>query len=277
MSQSKSLFARLGVAAWGIPLIILVIYFGGAIYALFIALVAGIALYEFYSIAETRHLAPQTSPAVLLAAIAVFSAQYLPAGCWISLMLLLAILLVFIEIRFGERRGLRDVPVTIFGWIYIPLLLGTLIYVRNAVWNDLERSPIYTLYLFSAIWICDTAAYVGGKLIGRHKLAPYVSPKKTWEGFIFGILGAFFWAYLWIPFLVGKTDTLDPYYVALIVGTIGQLGDLVESYFKRSAGVKDSSNLLPEHGGALDRFDSLILAAPFVFIYLLAAGRIELF
>jgi len=277
MSTQKPLTARLGVAAWGIPLIIVVIYLGGWIFALFIALVAGIALYEFYSLAETRGLAPQSFPAILLAVLAVFSVHLVPAGCWIALMFLLAILLVFIEMRFGERQGLRDVPITLFGWIYIPFLLGTLIYIRNAQWDDLQPSALYTLYLFSAIWICDTAAYAGGRMLGKHKLAPYVSPGKTWEGAIFGLFGALIWALLWIPFLTAKTNGWDLIYVALVVGIIGQLGDLIESYFKRSAGVKNSGNLLPEHGGALDRFDSLILSAPFIFIYQIAAGRIELF
>jgi len=273
----KSLAARLGVAAWGIPLIVLVIYLGGSVFALFIALVAAIALFEFYALAETRHLNPQTFPAVFLAVPAVLSAQLLLPGCWLSLMFGLAILLVFIEIRFGERQALRDLPITIFGWAYIPLLLGTLVFLRNAEFDSGEPSALYMLYLVSSIWICDTAAYAGGKLLGRHKLAPYVSPKKTWEGAAFGIIGAFLWAYFCAPFLRDVTSLQDVYYVALIVGIVGQLGDLIESCFKRSAGVKDSGHLLPEHGGALDRFDSLILTAPFIFIYQLSIGRIELF
>ena len=277
MPNSKPLIARLGVAAWGIPLIVLVIYLGGSVFALFVALVAAIALFEFYALAETRHLNPQSFPAVLLSVPAVLSAQFLLPGCWLSLMFGLAILLVFIEIRFGERQALRDLPITIFGWAYIPLLLGALIFLRNAIFNQGQPSALYMLYFFSSIWICDTAAYAGGKFLGRHKLAPYISPKKTWEGAFFGIVGAFLWAYICAPFLKGVTNAQDVYYVALVVGVAGQLGDLIESYFKRSAGVKDSGSLLPEHGGALDRFDSLILTAPFIFLYQLGAGRIELF
>ncbi len=178
--------------------------------------------------------------------------------------------------RFGERQGLRDLPLTLFGWGYVPVFLGTLIYIRQALFDG-EDFWLYTLYFISAIWICDTAAYVGGKLLGRHKLAPYISPKKTWEGALFGLAGALLWAYAWVPHLQQKTDRQDVFYGALVVGVVGQLGDLVESYFKRSAGVKDSGNLLPEHGGALDRFDSLILSAPFIFMYQIAMGRILLF
>lgn len=277
MNAQKPLAARIGVAAWGVPLVIIVIYMGGWIFTLFVALVAAIALYEFYTLAESRHLNPQTFPAVLLAFVAVLVAQLLPAGGWLSLMFLLAVLLAFIEIRFGERQGLRDLPITLFGWAYIPLMLGTLIFIRGVLWDDLEPSAAYTLFLISAIWICDTAAYAGGKALGWHKMSPYVSPGKTWEGAFIGLAAAILWAVLWMPFLSRETGSRDLLYVAIVVGVIGQLGDLIESYFKRSAGVKNSGALLSEHGGALDRFDSLILSAPFVFIYQVAMGRIQLF
>lgn len=276
MSARKPLRSRLSVAAWGIPLIAFTVYFGGWLFALFIALIAAVALYEFYSLAETQHLAPQTSPAVLLSVPAVLSAQLFSAAEWLALMFFLAFLLVLIEMRFGERCALRDVPVTIFGWVYIPLLMGSLIYIRAATFEHPESSWLFLLYFFSAVWICDTAAYAGGKRLGRHKMTPYISPNKTWEGAFFGFAGALGWGVLWMKIFPLSADPRDLICVSLIVGTIGQLGDLVESYFKRSAGVKDSGSLLPEHGGALDRFDSLILAAPFVFIYLIKTGRIAL-
>jgi phosphatidate cytidylyltransferase len=277
MPKPKPLALRLSVAAWGIPLIVLLIFFGGWLFSLFVAVISAIALFEFYTLAETRHMNPQKFPAALMAFIVVFLAAFISAGPWIVIMFLLALVLAFLDIRFGENNAWRDLPLTIFGWLYIPLLLGTLVYVRGAVWDDGVTSYSYTLYLITAIWICDTAAYAGGKALGKHKLAPYVSPNKTWEGAFFGLAGAVLWAILWIPILRGKTDGLDLLYVALIVGIIGQLGDLIESYFKRSAGVKDAGNLLPEHGGALDRFDSLILSAPFVFIYQVVMDRISVF
>ncbi|RJP72918.1 MAG: phosphatidate cytidylyltransferase [Candidatus Zixiibacteriota bacterium] len=277
MPSQHPLRSRLLVALWGIPLIIGLIYLGGIAFSGFVALIAGIALFEFYAMAETRGMAPQSSPAVLLAVPAVFAAALLPAGGWLALMFVLAVILVFIEIRFGERQAFRDVPVTIFGWGYIPLLLGMLVFVRGAVFETGDPAWLYTLYFLSSIWICDTAAYTGGRALGRHRMAPYVSPRKTWEGAFFGLAGALLWAALWIPLLAEHTSARDLFYVALVVGTAGQLGDLVESYFKRSAGVKDSGTLLPEHGGALDRFDSLILSVPFVFFYQVWAGRITLF
>jgi phosphatidate cytidylyltransferase len=122
--------------------------------------------------------------------------------------------------------------------------------------------------IFAMIWICDSAAYYGGMLTGKHKLFPRVSPKKSWEGaifgFIFAILSAVGAKMLVLPYLtIGEAVV-----IGFIVGTIGQLGDLVESLVKRDAGVKDSSDLIPGHGGVFDRFDSLLLVAPIVYLYL---------
>jgi phosphatidate cytidylyltransferase len=266
-----------GVAVWGIPLIVLTIYFGGWIFSLLIAVIASVVLYEFYTLAEWQHTNPQKVPAVLLAFLAVFCAAFIPAGYWIGLMFLTGVVLAFLDIRFGEWNAWRDLPLTLFGWIYLPFFLGTLVYLREATWNDGNSSAAYTLYLFTAIWICDTAAYAGGKTLGEHKMSPGVSPNKTWEGAFFGLAGALFWAIIWLPFLAAKTSLADLLFTALTVGILGQLGDLVESYFKRCAGVKDSGTLLPEHGGAWDRFDSLILSAPAVFLYQAAVGHISLF
>ncbi|MCX6639257.1 MAG: phosphatidate cytidylyltransferase [bacterium] len=277
MPAPKSLLLRTGVAAWGIPLVMASVLLGGWVFSLFVAIMAALALYEFYSLAEMRHFNPQTVPAVMLALISVLLAEFLRPGNWFILMFFLAIFLVWLEMIFGERQAYRDLPLTLFGWAYIPVLLGTLVFVRNILWDDLQPSPGYLIYFLSCIWICDTAAYAGGKLLGKHKLFPAVSPKKTWEGFFAGIIGALLWAWIWVPILADKTSANDLFYVAIIVGIIGQFGDLVESYFKRSAGVKDSGNLLSVHGGVFDRFDSLILSAPCVFLYQVSVGRIALF
>ncbi|HHE54472.1 MAG TPA: phosphatidate cytidylyltransferase, partial [Caldithrix abyssi] len=112
-----------------------------------------------------------------------------------------------------------------------------------------------------AIWICDTFAYFLGKQFGKHRLFERVSPKKSWEGAVAGLVGALL-TYLLVYFLQIIPITI---YVAivggLIVGIVGQFGDLVESWFKRDAKVKDSSNLLPGHGGILDRFDSVMFSS----------------
>jgi phosphatidate cytidylyltransferase len=122
--------------------------------------------------------------------------------------------------------------------------------------------------VFATIWICDTAAYFVGVSIGRHKLFESVSPKKSWEGAIAGFVFAE------LTMIAARALVLD--YLSLgnalvlgaIVGIFGQVGDLVQSRFKRDSGVKDSSSIIPGHGGVYDRFDSLVFVAPFVYLYI---------
>ncbi len=125
--------------------------------------------------------------------------------------------------------------------------------------------PTYILiFLFSINWLQDTCAYIGGRLFGRIPFSPYLSPKKTWEGAIIGMIGACgVWAFLKFNFHQLVAPILLDYFWVLFfaVAIAGQLGDLLESFFKRSLGVKDSGKLIPGHGGVLDRFDSVILGA----------------
>jgi phosphatidate cytidylyltransferase len=122
--------------------------------------------------------------------------------------------------------------------------------------------------VFAIIWICDSAAYHFGSAFGRHKLFPRVSPNKSWEGavmgFVFAVGSAIIARQLVLPYL----SMADAVVIGLIVGVAGQLGDLAESLLKRDAGVKDSSNLIPGHGGVFDRFDSLLFVSPLVYLYL---------
>jgi phosphatidate cytidylyltransferase len=191
-----------------------------------------------------------------------------------------------------------NVATTVVGVIYISFFLGMLIGIRElsleesfplyrflpsssvesgTVSEELYRITAEKVYawggytiisLFATIWICDTAAYFGGLTLGKHKLFERVSPKKTWEGaafgFVFAILTMIAAKYLVLEHLaLGHCIA-----VGIIVGTFGQIGDLAESLLKRDAGVKDSSALIPGHGGIFDRFDSLIFVSPLVYLYL---------
>ncbi|MBU0517689.1 phosphatidate cytidylyltransferase [bacterium] len=277
LSESKSLGSRIAVSAWGIPLIIASIYLGGVFFSLFVAIVAAAILYEFFTLAEMRHMNPQKFPAVLFAVITITVAPFLAPGCWLSLMLGTALLLICMDMIFGERQAWRDLPLNIFGWFYIPVFIGSIVFIRSAIWDDGLTSPAFTLFFFSTLWINDISAYLGGKTWGKHKMSAYLSPNKTWEGSIIGILTSLVWAILWIPILASKTSPVDLLYVAVIVGIFGPFGDFLQSYFKRTVGVKNSGNVLGGHGGAWDRFDSIILPAILVFIYLVSLNRIDLF
>jgi phosphatidate cytidylyltransferase len=146
------------------------------------------------------------------------------------------------------------------------VLVSTIILMRNI---EGSGRAIVTM-MFVTIWICDSLAFVFGKLIGGRKIAPLVSPHKTWAGCIGGVLGAIatvlIFHYLnWAPVFMTMTELMI---FALIAGVVGQAGDFVESVFKRDAEVKDSSNLLLGHGGMLDRFDSVFIGAPVIFLYI---------
>ena len=160
------------------------------------------------------------------------------------------------------RRSWERVTNTFTGIFLIPWSLAHLINIR-----DLSPYGEYlTLFMIVTVWICDTGAYFTGRFLGRHKLNKEVSPKKTWEGAIGGTLlavgGALLMRHLFLPVFSVQTAV----YLGLLVAVVGQVSDLAESVLKRSTGVKDSSHLLPGHGGFLDRFDSYLLLAP-VFYY----------
>jgi phosphatidate cytidylyltransferase len=140
--------------------------------------------------------------------------------------------------------------------------------------DDLHLAQInrwggYTVIaVFASIWICDTAAYFGGSTFGRHRLFESVSPKKTWEGAIFGFIFSILTMVAAKILVLGYLAFQHAIVIGVLIGVFGQLGDLIESRFKRDAGVKDSSKSIPGHGGFYDRFDSLVYISPIVYLYI---------
>lgn len=126
--------------------------------------------------------------------------------------------------------------------------------------------PVMMVFIF--LWVSDSFAYLGGRLMGRTRLAPAISPKKTWEGLITGLVFSNVAAYVAIPFCLPYLSAENLFVMANLTVIFGLLGDLFISRLKRDLGIKDTGNILPGHGGFLDRFDSLLLAAPVVFFYL---------
>jgi phosphatidate cytidylyltransferase len=205
--------------------------------------------------------------------------------------LLFVPIILLVELFRNKGPALSNIAATVTGVCYVSLSFGSLVGLRELfVPNDF---PFYTYFslvdtaipeelvaqvyrwgaftviaVFASIWTCDSVAYFIGRKFGKHKLFERVSPNKTWEGAIGGFIGAV------TAFLIAGTIALP--YMSLgnalicgcIIGVFGQLGDLVESLLKRDANVKDSSSLIPGHGGVLDRFDSLIFVSPLIFFYL---------
>lgn len=214
-----------------------------------------------------------------------------PTQFLLMTLILVTVILGLIELFRNNGSAILNLATTIFGVLYVSLLFGSFIGIRELFIpldfpffrlfpnetghiSVMDMETVYrwggytVISIFATIWICDTAAFQAGSAMGKHKLFPRVSPNKSWEGavagFLFAILTVLAAKYLVLPYLaVGHALV-----IGAIVGTIGQLGDLTESLMKRDAGVKDSSNLIPGHGGAFDRFDSLLLVAPIVYLYL---------
>ena len=151
------------------------------------------------------------------------------------------------------------------GVIYVALPMSLMLFIPFMLSPDRWNPWIFLFYLF-LVWGNDVFAYLVGISIGRHKMCPRLSPKKSWEGFFGGVLGSLAMGVLGAYVVEG--NYLVWLGLALVVSLSSVVGDLVESMFKRDAGVKDSGNFIPGHGGMLDRFDALILSAPFAFVYL---------
>lgn len=174
---------------------------------------------------------------------------------------------VFIcELWHKSEKPIANISATLAGVIYTALPVSLLLYIPLLLTGGVWNPAVMLAYMF-IVWGNDVFAYLFGIAFGRHKMAERISPKKSWEGFIGGIAGAVFigWGASWI--VNGNPAVWCG--LAVVTATTGVAGDLVESMFKRSVGVKDSGNIMPGHGGFLDRFDALLISTPFAFVYLL--------
>jgi phosphatidate cytidylyltransferase len=269
------LFPRIITALIGIPLIIVSIYFGGIPFAVLVIGIVALALHEFYSLARTHGYDAQPMLGYILAMVFLISViwggtKLIPGSdhSLAPLALSAVIAVVFIaELRTRDvRSSLLRISITLLGILYIAWTLAHLYLIR-----DLRpEGRICTFYLFCVIWAVDTAAYAVGKRFGRIKLAPSISPGKTMEGAMGGIIGGIIVGILFQQvFLKSFLSPAEAVMLSLGVGIVAQISDVCESLVKRSFGVKDSAALLPGHGGILDRFDSFLFAAPFLYYYLI--------
>lgn len=245
--------------------------------ALLAVLLVG-GMYEFYALAGKQGNAPQKVVG-LVAGVVLFVLNFAfvsddieilgdarqAFGCGLAFLLLLLPAMFICELyRRGENPG-SGIGTTIMGICYVALPLSLMCYIP-IVGSDTWNPWIMVAYIF-IIWANDVFAYLVGMSVGRHRLCERLSPKKSWEGFFGGIAGAVVMGIVAARMLDGNMWVWAG--LALVAAVSGVLGDLVESMFKRAAGVKDSGRLIPGHGGVLDRFDAMLLSAPFVFVYML--------
>jgi phosphatidate cytidylyltransferase len=172
----------------------------------------------------------------------------------------------------GKTEGATsNLALSLLGFFYVAGLFSYLILLREMSPESIpnyKMGGVWIVYLLICIWSCDTFAYFIGAPLGKHPLSPRVSPKKTVEGFGGGILGAIAAAFFSHFVFFSSAQLKDLLIISAIVAFVGQVGDLTESLFKRDAQFKDTSHIIPGHGGILDRFDSLLFVSPLVYYYL---------
>ena len=267
---SKNLIQRLIVAAVFIPLLLYVFHLGGIVFWGVVEVIVILSVWEFFTLTKIKLYWWQKLLLVGLAAFPAISYQFLESRFLLEA-LLATMFVTTLPYTFTRSLGdiSRSISMGFFGVTYLSLGLGCLILLRNGNVVAPELAAGWVTFLFAAIWIIDTAAYYVGVKRGRNKLSPAISPNKTVQGFFGGFLGAVLAAGIFSVILLKEVGFVGLILPAMIIAFFGQLGDLVESVFKREMRVKDSSNLIPGHGGILDRFDSLVFAAPALYLYLL--------
>jgi phosphatidate cytidylyltransferase len=251
---------RVLTAAVLVPLVLFIILRGSYLLLLIVtALVAALAAWEYLAIADA-HGAKTPRILTLLCIAALYASAWYDQQTLLPVVALAAlILLVVCSFRSPLNRVLPDTAFSTFGLLYCGLTLLTVPLLRQQ-----PNGPTQLVFLFCAVWSGDVVALYVGRNLGRHKLAPNISPNKTWEGTAGSIAGSVLVTIaLFYSRLLHFEGSLAYWLIlAVVVNIAAQIGDLVESAIKRGAGIKDSGTLLPGHGGILDRIDALLLAAP---------------
>lgn len=269
----KNLFVRSLTGLVYVGLIVGAVLGGGWWLWALLLLLGIFGVSEFVRIANTGLVSNTTTLLDLLGAVALITvgAQRFPQGwslvtlafCYLLYLLARLILQLYIQ----DGNPLRHLTVSLMGQMYVALPLALLGFLYNVA------GKYVVLAMFILIWLSDTGAFCVGSLMGRHKLFERISPHKSWEGFVGGLvfcLGASVAMYFISPDSFRGLDVWQMLGLGAVVCCFGTWGDLVESMIKRALGVKDSGHLLPGHGGMLDRIDSLLLVVPAVLVYFIA-------
>lgn len=229
------------------------------------SIIVAVGIYEFFNMTLPKVSSLQQGISMLIGVFCVtfctmpdlFLILFIAIIC-------LFILIIIIELYQKSEKPFENIALLIFPVIYIAIPFAFM----NIAYHDFGKNGFAVLAFFIFIWASDVGAYCFGMLLGKHKLFPRISPKKSWEGFFGGIITAIIAGILVSKFMFAGNYMHHWLIISVISAIFGTVGDLAESMLKRSAGVKDSGKIMPGHGGILDRFDAALLAFPLVFVYM---------
>lgn len=259
---------RVLVAAVALPVLTVIVLIGGWVFSLFVLAVLLLAGWEYVTLWRKGQQTP--APWLVVGLIALgWAAFWFDEPDWrtpgLIALLIAGMFQAIWDMERGHAAPMNSLALAAFGGVYLGWLGGTLVAVRM-----LERGAYFVIFLYGCVIIADTAAYFVGSRYGKRRMSPRVSPKKTWEGFVGGVIVTPLFGAL--VGLLPAAELITPLHgaiIGLLIGLVGPIGDLGESVIKRQVGVKDSSNLIPGHGGILDRTDSVLVSSAVGYYYLL--------
>jgi phosphatidate cytidylyltransferase len=255
-----------------LPLLVGLSFLGGFWFAALVTLEVVLGLVEFYRMMMARGMRPSPRLGIALALV-LCGLSFAGTSSQTNLLFTAGLLIVFCAelLRNEGERGIEPMAVTLFGVLYVGWLSVHLVFLRElprALGQPYAIGASYVLLAFFLTWVCDTFAYAFGLWLGRNRLMPDVSPKKSVEGSIGGLVATVAAAHVARLWFAPYLDPVHATVLGVAVGVFAQVGDLAESLLKRVSGTKDASGLIPGHGGILDRFDSLIFVLPVAYLLL---------
>ena len=268
-TRVPELVKRVATALVAAPVFLFLMWMGGWYFVLTLMLLTAVIQLEIMNMLDMEGIIIQKTMALFLG-VPVLLMAIIPETAWLFILVLLLAVFLIETFSFSNSGWNRLMAVTVAG-IMVPAFFSGLLMLRN--YGDNATGFILTFTLLLMVWANDIFAFFGGKSMGKHPLAPRISPSKTIEGFIWGVVGSFI-ALIICQLLIADYPLTWAVSIpfAVIAGLMGPAGDLAESKLKRASGIKDSSALMPGHGGMYDRFDALLFSAPASIVYFRLLG-----